>query len=120
MPQHWQEHWRTLPSERVAPTDGGIPADEAMASEIAERNRLIHTLGNLSLLTPPANASASNSNFEGKKPRLVDALLRMNQEIAKQTQWGETEIRNRAKELAHLAVKIWPAPSADSTVAGET
>jgi len=120
MPQHWQEHWRMLPSERVAPTEGGVPADEAMAAEITERNRLIHTLGNLSLLTPPANASASNSSFEGKKPRLVDALLRMNQDIAKQTQWGETEIRNRAKELAHLAVKIWPAPSVDGTFAAKT
>jgi hypothetical protein len=44
----------------------------------------------------------------------------MNQDIAKQTQWGETEIRNRAKELAHLAVKIWPAPSVDSTFAAKT
>jgi hypothetical protein len=91
-----------------------------MAAEIAERNRLIHTLGNLSLLTPPANASASNSSFEGKKPRLVDALLRMNQDIAKQTHWGETEIRNRSTELAHLAVQIWPAPSADNAFAAKT
>jgi uncharacterized protein with ParB-like and HNH nuclease domain len=119
MPQHWQEHWRTLPSGRVSPTEDGIPTDEAMAAEIAERNRLIHTLGNLSLLTPPANASASNSAFEEKKPRLVDALLRMNQDIAKQTHWGEPEIRNRAKELAQLAVRIWPVPSAGSTFAAK-
>jgi hypothetical protein len=117
MPQHWQEHWRQLPSGRMAPTEGGIPVDEAMAAEIAERNRLIHTLGNLSLLTPPANASASNSCFEGRKPRLVDALLRMNQDVAKQTHWGEIEIKNRAKDLARLAVRIWPSPSADSILA---
>ena len=120
MPQHWQEHWRTLASGRVAPAEGGIPTDEAMAGEIAERNRLIHTLGNLSLLTPPANASASNSGFEEKKPRLLDALLRMNQDIANQTQWAETEIRNRAKKLAQLAVRIWLAPPAGSTSASKT
>ena len=119
MPQHWQEHWRTLPSGRVAPKDGGIPADEAMAAEISERNRLIQTLGNLSLLTPPANASASNSDFDGKKPRLIDALLRMNQDIAKQPQWSDTEIANRAKELGQLAPSIWPAPAAGNVFAAK-
>ena len=118
MPQHWQANWPTLPSGRVAPAEGGIPSDEAMASEMAERNRVIHTLGNLSLLTPPANASASNSCFEDKKPRLLDALLRMNHDIAKQTQWSENDIKERGKELARMAVKIWPAPSANGVVAG--
>jgi hypothetical protein len=109
-PQQWQEHWRELPSKRLAPAVGGVPADEAMANEMAERNRLIHTLANLSLLTPPANSSAGNSNFEAKKPRLLDALLRMNLDIAKEQEWGENQIRERAKVLADQAVKIWPAP----------
>jgi uncharacterized protein DUF1524 len=110
MPQQWQEHWRELPSKRIAPVQGGVPADEAIAIEMANRNRLIHTLANLSLLTPPANSSAGNSNFETKKPRLMDALLRMNLDIAKQPEWGETQIKERAKMLADLAVRIWPAP----------
>lgn len=119
MPQHWQVHWRTLPSGRVAPSEGGVPGDEAMAAEILERNRLVHTLGNLSLLTPPANASASNSSFEEKKPRLLDALLRMNHDIAKQTQWSEEEIKDRGRELARMAVMIWPAPSAGGVFAAK-
>ena len=112
MPQQWQEHWRELPSKRMAPVIGGVPADEAMALEMAERSRLIHTLANLSLLTPPANSSAGNSSFDDKRPRLMDALLRMNLDIAKQPEWGETQIRERAKVLAELAVRIWPAPPA--------
>jgi len=115
MPQQWQEHWRELPSKRLAPVVGGVPADEAMANEMAERNRLIHTLANLSLLTPPANSSAGNSNFDAKKPRLLDALLRMNLDIVKEQEWGESQINERAKVLANLAVKIWPAPP--STIA---
>jgi uncharacterized protein with ParB-like and HNH nuclease domain len=111
MPQQWQEHWRELPSKRVAPVLGGAPVDEAMAIEMTERNRLIHTLANLSLLTPPANSSAGNFNFETKRPRLMDALLRMNLEIAKQAKWSETQIKERAKTLADLAIRIWPAPS---------
>jgi uncharacterized protein with ParB-like and HNH nuclease domain len=119
MPQHWQEHWRTLPSGRMAPIEGGVPVDEAMATEMVERNRLIHTLGNLSLLTPPANSSASNSRFEEKKLRLVDALLRMNHDIAKQTQWSENKIKERGNELARMAVRIWPAPSAGGVFAAK-
>jgi hypothetical protein len=110
MPQNWLEHWRELPSKRDAPLAGGVPVDESMALEISERYRLIHTLANLSLLTPPANSSAGNGNFESKKPRLMDALLSMNLEIAQCSKWDENEIKNRATRLADLAVTIWPAP----------
>jgi hypothetical protein len=64
-----------------------------MVAEIAERDRLIHTLANLSLLTPPGNSSAGNASFEMKKTRLRDSLLRMS-----------------AQRLADLAIRVWPAP----------
>jgi hypothetical protein len=110
MPQQWQENWRTLPSGRIAPGLGGLPIDEAMALEMGKRNHLVHTLANLSLLTPPANIAASNGSFESKKPRLMEALLRMNLDIANKPKWGEAEIEDRAIGLANLAVKIWPSP----------
>jgi uncharacterized protein with ParB-like and HNH nuclease domain len=110
MPQHWQEHWRTLPSGREAPLQGGVPLDEPMAMEMNERNRIINTLGNLSLLTQPGNSSAGNANFESKKPRLKGALLRMNLDIANEPSWSETQIKDRAKKLATYAVQIWPSP----------
>ncbi len=84
--------------------------DESMAAEIAERDRLIHTLANLSLLTTPGNSSAGNSGFTTKKVRLRDSLLRMNGEIAENADWRETEIYARAIRLAELAVKEWPHP----------
>jgi hypothetical protein len=109
MPQEWRKEWPLL-SKRMAPEKGGMVTDESMAAEIAERDRLIHTLANLSLLTPPGNASAGNSSFKTKKTRLRDSLLRMNCEIADNPEWRETEIYARAKTLAELAVKEWPAP----------
>lgn len=108
MPQNWLQHWGTLPSGRTAPAAGVLPEDEEIASELQQRNRLVHTLANLSLLTPPANASASNGDFASKKPRLLDALLRMNLDIASCPQWDEKAISDRAARLADLAVKIWP------------
>ena len=113
LPQNWLEHWRELPSKRLAPLAGGVPEDESMALEISERYRLIHTLANLSLLTPPANSSAGNGNFESKKPRLMDALLSMNLEIAQFATWDENAIKSRGARLADLAVTIWPAPPAN-------
>jgi hypothetical protein len=83
-----------------------------MALEISERYRLIHTLANLSLLTPPANSSDGNANFESKKLRLMDALLSMNLEIAQCPMWDENEINLRAARLADLAISIWPASPA--------
>lgn len=118
MPQQWQEHWRELPSGRDAPAQGEPPADEMMEREMAERNGLLHTLANLSLLTPPGNSSAGNAGFESKRPRLRDALLRMNLDIVNQPRWSEPEIRQRAKELAELAVKIWPPPPSESLALG--
>lgn len=111
MPQNWYQHWSTLPSGRLAPPSGGLPDDEAMAAEIRDRNRVIQTLANLALLTPPGNASASNGTFESKKGRLRDALLRMNLDIANSVEWTERSIGERANRLADLAVKIWPAPA---------
>jgi hypothetical protein len=109
MPQQWRAEW-PLPSGKVAPALGVLVTDESMAAEIANRERLIHTLANLTLLTNPGNSSAGRSNFETKKVRLRDSLLRMNIEIAKKPQWIEAEILKRGDALADLAIGLWPAP----------
>ena len=57
MPRKWQTHW-------PAPED---------ASDEAQRDRLIHTLGNLTLLTGKLNASISNAAWSG--PNLNNAVL---------------------------------------------
>jgi hypothetical protein len=53
-----------------------------MAIEISDRERMIHTMANLTLLTRSENSSASDSNFDTKKARLIDSLFRMNIVIA--------------------------------------
>jgi hypothetical protein len=73
------------------------------------RDALVHTLGNLTLLTPPANTVASNYGFETKRERLHDSLLNMNAIILKETAWDEARIGARADYLTSLAVQIWPS-----------
>ena len=67
-------------------------------------------LGNLTLLTPPANQAASNGSFDSKRVRLQDSLLNMNALILQESGWDEVTIRRRGEYLATLAAKLWPAP----------
>ncbi|NDR53282.1 DUF262 domain-containing protein [Actinomyces sp. 565] len=96
MPQQWRLHW-----------DGG--ADEAAA----ERDHLIHTLGNLTLTTQGLNSSLSNGSWEAKRTAL-DAttgllttrdLLRDNPGA-----WTDDDIRERTAALTEEIIAIWPAP----------
>ncbi len=81
-----------------------------MRQEIEARKALIHGLPNLTLLTPPGNASASNAAFAQKRLRLHDSLLKMNVAIASEPNWDEEAIGRRAQRLSALALRLWPAP----------
>lgn len=111
MPQSWTTHWPLLDG-RQAPADKLTGVDEAMAGAIATRDALLQTLGNLTLVTVPANAAASNSAAEAKKQWLSQSLLALNLAIVGQPTWDESTIRARGAALADLAVDVWPAPPA--------
>ncbi len=106
-PQEWPEFW-PLADGRSAPRDRVTGVDEDMRAAIIARDALVQTIGNLTLLTPPANTVASNYAFETKRERLQDSLLNMNAAILKTATWDDAAILARADELAALAVRIWP------------
>ena len=108
-PQEWPEHW-PLQDGRIAPRDRATGLDEDMRAAIDVRDGLVHTLGNLTLLTPPENTVASNYSFETKRERLNDSLLNMNAAVLKEATWDEDRILARADYLASLAIKRWPLP----------
>jgi uncharacterized protein with ParB-like and HNH nuclease domain len=108
-PQEWPEHW-PLVDGRNAPRDRMSGVDESMRSAIERRDALVHTIGNLTLLTPPANTVASNYGFTHKKERLQDSLLNMNAEVLKEAAWDEAAILRRADALVALALRLWPSP----------
>lgn len=99
MPRKWNAHW--------AIQDG---------SDEAERDSIIHTLGNLTLLTGKINSKASNgpwSGGDGKRALLEkhDVLI-LNRELLKKggEQWTDQAIRARTKEIVRLIIRIWPVP----------
>jgi hypothetical protein len=113
MPQRWAEKWPLLDG-RMAPSESSIVAitthkvDGTMQEQIAIREQLLDSIGNLTLVTSSLNPSLGNENFADKKTQLAKSLLVLNREIAAHEVWNEEMIRKRGADLAKLATEIWP------------
>ena len=83
----------------------------------AARQRIIHTMGNLTLLTQELNTSVSNGPFKNKRQKIIeDSDLRLNAWVRtdeKET-WNENDIGGRGEKLFAQATKIWPLPQTGS------
>lgn len=98
MPRKWHSHW-ALPH-------GG---------EAEVRDRQIHTLGNLTLLTGRLNSRVSNGPWagaEGKRSALVaHDVLMLNRDLRDVSgDWTDTSISTRTADLARIIAAIWPVP----------
>lgn len=109
LPDEWPEFW-PLADGRFAPIDRITNVDDGMRAAIAERDRIKHTLGNLTLVTGANNPSMGKHAFTRKRERLQSSLLKLNQEIARETHWDEAIIRHRSARLTAHALKLWPGP----------
>lgn len=117
LPQTWHEYWPLLDDSK-APPDLMYGLSDEQRTMVERRQALIHVLGNLTLLTKPANIEVLNYAFDPeKKARLRASLLRINQDVAAEARWDEEAIVRRARRLAELAIKIWPSPTAAGTPA---
>ncbi|MDT0304279.1 GmrSD restriction endonuclease domain-containing protein [Streptomonospora wellingtoniae] len=74
--------------------------------------RLLHTLGNITLTGQ--NASLSNDPFERKQQIFATSALAMNHRIAAAPRWGAQQISDRADDLACRAQSLWPGPLPDA------
>jgi hypothetical protein len=107
LPVSWTDEW---------PFEDGVFVERHSDDPKAEaRNTLLHTLGNLTLLTGGLNISASNKSFLVKREKLEEHTgLFLNKWFLKKDIWNETEIRKRGDTLADLSVQIWPGPEVHS------
>lgn len=86
-----------------------LPDDTDEAMEI--RARLLHTLGNLTLVTKTLNSTLSNNPWEKKKSTLNEhSVLLLNADLQSIKSWNEKAIQKRSKELFKLARNVWPYP----------
>ena len=109
LPQSWEK-------------DGYYPIKDITDEFRLARNHLIHTFGNLTLLTGSLNSSVSNGPFldsqceksaiEGKKTGLGKSTLVLNTYFNKTTlqAWDDTAIHARAEATLTAALLVWPRP----------
>jgi len=114
LPQAWLDNWPLPDGSKGLTVQDLLESKEgdARAEATTRRNSVLHTVGNLTILTQPLNSAVSNSAWPVKKPQLLQAsLLPINQQLHQYETWDEGAIERRGKELFERAKVIWPAPS---------
>ncbi len=101
LPVSWTEDW---PFE-----DGEFVERWSIDPKAVLRNTLLHTLGNLTLLTSGLNMSSGNKGFLEKCNKLEKHTgLFLNKWFLDKDCWYEAQIRERGDAFAQMAVSIWP------------
>lgn len=102
MPQSWAAHW---PLEATADDDAR-----------RRRERLVHTIGNLVLLTGKLNSDVSNGPWASKVEALDEhATMLVTRDLVKtwgERDWNEDLIMERGVSQARLFTETWPGPAA--------
>ena len=101
LPQSWEEHW---------PLPNTLDEHEARQN----RNRLLHTIGNLTLVSGRLNSAASNVPWERKRKTVEKhSVLFLNRFLLAESRdvaWDEQMILARSKRMAVLVSDVWPGP----------
>lgn len=98
MPQEWSQHWP-------------LPSDQPPAEAEARRARVLHTIGNLTLLTKALNPKVSNGPWEEKRRGILQySALPINQQLQACSAWNEDAILRRGEATFEAALQIWPHP----------
>jgi uncharacterized protein with ParB-like and HNH nuclease domain len=95
------------------------PSDEwrkELGENIDSDYELLHTIGNLTLVTQNWNNSLSNSPFDRKRQLLSNHALRINSDYFSPgpDKWDGEAIKQRGEFLAELVLEIWPAPDIEN------
>ena len=99
MPQAWRANWE-LPDDVEDP-------DQAKR----DRDHIVHTIGNLTLVDGSLNSAMSNGTWKDKQAELrKHSILFLNKTLLDDAPdvWDEAAIKERAKQLCAAAAKVWP------------
>lgn len=111
MPRTWADYWPLDKRDVTNPNTGQPdPIKEQKAQQ--RRDRLVNTLGNLTLVTGSLNPSLSNSAWADKRPELIKfSKLNLTQYFhgAEADDWNEAAIERRTAFLCDQLSRIWPA-----------
>ena len=99
MPRSWSAHWPP-------------PADDDRDAHLL-RGRLLHSIGNLTLVNRRLNPTLSNAAWADKQGALDEhSVLHLNKRLLRDyrdRRWDEDGIRERGEVLAEYAARVWPS-----------
>ena len=98
-PQNWQRHWKD--ELRFGDTD----------EDRQHLNRVVHRIGNLTLVTRALNPKLGDRPWSYKRELLEEDNLEMNQRLLQDMEgdtWNEEEINRRSDLIAAYVNEIWP------------
>ncbi|GJH20392.1 DUF262 domain-containing protein [Caballeronia novacaledonica] len=109
MPQGWVPHWPLQDGSQGV--EDAWPGDENQPGVLASQRRdnLVHTFGNLTLITGSLNSAIKNGPWQEKRREILShSLLPLNNQLHQYEAWDETTIEKRGRELLDRANRIWP------------
>ena len=105
MPRGWRQHWK------YPYTDNEWLEQEEKLELERKRDKIIHTIGNLTLVNRRLNPTLSNAPWEHKQETLNEhSVLFLNKDLlsnAPET-WNECEIEERSRKLGQIVAEVWP------------
>jgi len=109
LPQKWDEHWPVPKALQKNP--------QGKQAFTEQRDRLKHTLGNLTLVAGSLSPALSRSAWGVKKPELLRCSQpNLSRALHDVEAWSEQEILARGQTLAEVACVLWPYPAAEQEV----
>ena len=120
MPVAWRDGW---------PLPTGLEEIQVQEAR-TRRDYVLHTIGNLTLITKKLNSSISNGPWKKKIKAIKEhSTLSLNAKLHDHAEWNEDKIAERADALFGHAKKIWwrpeggpsfvPDPAAQQALTGE-
>ncbi len=109
LPQKWDtnEKWKIALKNTLLVDSSRNEADTLRDIKLIADER-VDTIGNLTLMSGAKNAKKSNRFFDEFKKMFKESPIKMNRELAKETEWNTKKIEARSKELADIICKLWP------------
>ncbi len=105
LPKKWSanEEWKRILLSDCSPNEKEIKEGEI--------EKLMNTIGNLTMMSGANNSKKSNNSFDDFKWMLRNSSMTMNRDLAElidEKGWDIETIRERSKELADIICKLWP------------
>ncbi len=106
LPQQWETNWP------LGELTGGVRERfQPGTSDREIRGTLLHSIGNLTLLTQKLNTSMKNASYADKREKIfAHSSLPLNKYFQKRDSWNEEAILQRADTLFWTALRLWPGP----------